>query len=410
MKKDITELPSDVQKQMRALEALPDDQIDITDIPETLDWSDARRGVFYRPVKRQITLRLDADIIAWFKARARGGRGYQTDINGALRDHVHSTVRSARYTARLGRASMDATQAIPFDELWERVEGAKPLIERERGSPVPDVEWQAYKRSLERMMNTPFEALHSPFLDMCREYLAAARDDALAAEVLYNRNGQAALTLYHIQQGIEKATKALCVAIGIATPESLRSTHRTPQPLLTALGGDFLGGRAKEFLSTIDKGYRDKLKRANVLVNNRQDELARLPFRSTSWDVGIEDLLETLDNLARHQEWFEQKEENVKRILAGCLPEYEAQILAFAEAKYGLAAPNCLVLGAITYPHESSTRYPGGPLEPHHYEGDLGIVEAIPSLLERMPSTIESVEELVDHIESKRQAAEDIAH
>ena len=96
MKKDSTDLPSAVQKQMRALEALPDDQIDITDIPETLDWSDARRGVFYRPVKRQITLRLDADIIAWFKARAIGGRGYQTDINGALRDHVHRTVRSAR--------------------------------------------------------------------------------------------------------------------------------------------------------------------------------------------------------------------------------------------------------------------------------------------------------------------------
>ena len=46
------------------------------------------RGVFYRPVKRQITLRLDADLIAWFKARAQGGRGYQTDINRALRQHV----------------------------------------------------------------------------------------------------------------------------------------------------------------------------------------------------------------------------------------------------------------------------------------------------------------------------------
>ena len=56
--------------------------------PEILDWSDARRGVFYRPVKQQITLRLDADIIAWFKARAPGGRGYQTEINRALRDHV----------------------------------------------------------------------------------------------------------------------------------------------------------------------------------------------------------------------------------------------------------------------------------------------------------------------------------
>ena len=88
MEKDITELPSDVQEQIQALEALPDDQIDTTYAPEILDWSDARRGVFYRPVKRQITLRLDADIIAWFKAHARNGRGYQTDINAALREHV----------------------------------------------------------------------------------------------------------------------------------------------------------------------------------------------------------------------------------------------------------------------------------------------------------------------------------
>ena len=94
MKKDITELPPDVQAQIRALEALPDDRIDTTDAPEILDWSDARRGVFYRPVKQQITLRLDADIIAWFKAQARGGRGYQTDINGALREHVRRTADS----------------------------------------------------------------------------------------------------------------------------------------------------------------------------------------------------------------------------------------------------------------------------------------------------------------------------
>ncbi len=92
MKRDITELPSDVQAQIRALEDLTDDQIDTTDAPEILDWSDARRGVFYRPVKQQITLRLDADIVAWFKAQARNGRGYQTDINGALREHVQRTV------------------------------------------------------------------------------------------------------------------------------------------------------------------------------------------------------------------------------------------------------------------------------------------------------------------------------
>ena len=91
MKKDMSELPPEVQAQIRALENLPDDQIDTTDAPEILDWSDAKRGVFYRPVKQQITLRIDADVIAWFKAQAQGGRGYQTDINSALREHVQRT-------------------------------------------------------------------------------------------------------------------------------------------------------------------------------------------------------------------------------------------------------------------------------------------------------------------------------
>lgn len=64
MKKDLTELPADIQAQIRALGALSDDQVDTTDAPEIPDWSDARRGVFHRPVQQQITRRIDTDIIA----------------------------------------------------------------------------------------------------------------------------------------------------------------------------------------------------------------------------------------------------------------------------------------------------------------------------------------------------------
>ncbi len=98
MKKDSTELPSDVQAQIRAVEALPDDEVDTTGAPEILDWSDARRGVFYRPVKQQITLRLAADIIAWFKANARGNsRRYPDEHQWVLHEHVQRTIRSARW-------------------------------------------------------------------------------------------------------------------------------------------------------------------------------------------------------------------------------------------------------------------------------------------------------------------------
>ena len=58
---------------------------DTTEIPDTADLSGGERGRFWRPVKRQVTLRLDADLLDFF---ARDGAGYQTRLNAALRDWV----------------------------------------------------------------------------------------------------------------------------------------------------------------------------------------------------------------------------------------------------------------------------------------------------------------------------------
>lgn len=81
-------LTDEQEAELAALGTLPDDRIDTSDIPDAVNWPDAQRGLFYRPVKKQITLRLDSDVLAWFKRRAPGGRGYQTEINRALRQHV----------------------------------------------------------------------------------------------------------------------------------------------------------------------------------------------------------------------------------------------------------------------------------------------------------------------------------
>lgn len=50
----------------------------------------AERGRFYRPVKQPVTLRVDMDVLAWFKAQ---GEGYQTKMNEVLRHHVKSNHR-----------------------------------------------------------------------------------------------------------------------------------------------------------------------------------------------------------------------------------------------------------------------------------------------------------------------------
>jgi uncharacterized protein (DUF4415 family) len=47
----------------------------------------------YKPVKRPVTLRLDADVLAWFQ---RAGRGYQTRINRALRKVMIEERKKAR--------------------------------------------------------------------------------------------------------------------------------------------------------------------------------------------------------------------------------------------------------------------------------------------------------------------------
>ncbi len=75
------------QAQIDYLIALPDDQIDVIDIPPAPDeaWAHARR--IHRPNETPVTLRLDTDVLAWFKAHAEEG-GYQADINRVLREHM----------------------------------------------------------------------------------------------------------------------------------------------------------------------------------------------------------------------------------------------------------------------------------------------------------------------------------
>jgi uncharacterized protein (DUF4415 family) len=70
---------------LEVVAAMSDNEIDTSDMPEVTNWSGAVRGALFRPVKRLTSLRLDADLLEWFK---RGGEGYQTRINAALRENV----------------------------------------------------------------------------------------------------------------------------------------------------------------------------------------------------------------------------------------------------------------------------------------------------------------------------------
>lgn len=77
------------RNRLKAIEAMPDAQIDYSDVPrqtEPVQWT--RPGALVPAEnKQQVTLRLDADVLDFFKGT---GKRYQSRINAALREYMNA--------------------------------------------------------------------------------------------------------------------------------------------------------------------------------------------------------------------------------------------------------------------------------------------------------------------------------
>ena len=87
------------RREVAQLAAKPDRQIDYSDIPQLPPsfWKDAVRNPFYRPIKQQVTVRLDADVIAWLR---QPGKGYQSRLNRLLRAAMLEDARNGNADSR----------------------------------------------------------------------------------------------------------------------------------------------------------------------------------------------------------------------------------------------------------------------------------------------------------------------
>ena len=89
---DPKSLSAKLLAEVNALAKMPESEIDTSEMPPIKDWSKGERGALFRPVKRALSLRLDADIVDWFQ---RQGTGHQTRMNAALREYVNRHRKSA---------------------------------------------------------------------------------------------------------------------------------------------------------------------------------------------------------------------------------------------------------------------------------------------------------------------------
>jgi uncharacterized protein (DUF4415 family) len=86
-----TPLTEEQRAELKALKGRPIDLSDAPELPEEA-WKNAVRGRFYRPVKQAVSLRLDADVLAWLK---KDGDGYQTRVNQMLRERMLADLNKA---------------------------------------------------------------------------------------------------------------------------------------------------------------------------------------------------------------------------------------------------------------------------------------------------------------------------
>ena len=86
-----------MKSDLRKLDRMKDEDIDYSDIPELDAEFFATARVVVPPGKKQVTGRLDRDVLAWLKAQ---GRGYQTRINAVLRAYYEAQVSRSRHSRR----------------------------------------------------------------------------------------------------------------------------------------------------------------------------------------------------------------------------------------------------------------------------------------------------------------------
>jgi HEPN domain-containing protein len=241
---------------------------------------------------------------------------------------------------------------------------------------------------------------------LIRGYLETSREDQKASRLLYD-HGQYALAVYHLQQAVEKATKAQCLMSGRISVEDMKKIKheslRGQQIFATKLSGSLKMlaraypqlnldlsqsgrimerfGKKRNEIARIDGVTIDKL----LSWYDAKFERANLP---SALAVGeMEKIL--LQVVKGFPELSSADTEELRKMLKGITPGLISSVRDL---------PFLFIASALTSPHWMSTRYPGGDIEPSGYNDSMGIVSRMPQLIDRVGKLLHSFEFQINRV------------
>jgi len=232
--------------------------------------------------------------------------------------------------------------------------------------------------------------------ELTKQFLRTSREDLQASKMLY-KGRMFAPSVYHLQQCVEKMTKAFVLGTRMGTPKEVRDIGHD------SLKGHLLYARKlSRFipkLGKVDPRLNFDLSRIDE-IDAKKTEVARMSKSE-------------IERIIKSFKAADKSMQAVVSLLAEWAPTGMIPLLQGAQGpvmcekdvesiRKGIkkaiplmrTVPFLFVASALTFPHEASTRYPDGPIGPQDYTRSMGIVACSPEIMRRVENTLHSLETL----------------
>ncbi|MEM0328696.1 MAG: HEPN domain-containing protein [Thermoproteota archaeon] len=262
---------------------------------------------------------------------------------------------------------------------------------------LPDIEgvagslvelWQEFQKMLQ---NQNLEK-QKENRNLAMGFLKCAKDDIAATKLLYE-NQVFSLSVYHLQQAVEKTTKAYGLILSIISKEELMEIkHKSPLVFIKLLEKSWVT-KYIGIIKMLNPEIKTNIDDVEKIINEKQDELAKMPKTVIrSFLTSIQKMKVILQT--QIHPWIVISLDLLKPLLCGQTEKLKKSIDEVFRSGVITSFIGLYLLSVITYPHYIFTRYPDGEIKPSdYYSSRLEIVECITDILSEVEACINALEQ-----------------
>jgi HEPN domain-containing protein len=251
--------------------------------------------------------------------------------------------------------------------------------------------WQEFQKMLQNK-NTEKQKENS---DLATGFLNCAKDDVEATKLLYEKR-LFSLSVYHLQQAVEKTTKACALLLSIVSKEELiEIKHKSPLTFIKFLKKSW-AIKYIDLIKMLNPEIKTNVDDVEKIINEKQDELARMSktvIRSFLTSIEkIRVILQTqmYPRIVIFLAFFDL----LKPLLRERTENFKKSFDEIFRSGMVTSFISLYLLSVITYPHYAFTRYPDGGIKPSdYYSGRLEIVECVNDILSEVEICINALEQ-----------------